>query len=249
MIPPDPSGKWDWWAPTRAKQSDRNRWDKWFNERYMQGIPAVFIGKSRPLRLVSLNFEPARKVPSVHKQEMLESVCYQALMESNSRNAWSNTGGSICEAYVHWTKTHDLAAAFYTIATTDFPQRRLSMDREFVKLYKDGNVTGVETNAADSPDFMRLLAQALGKLVEDGKYESDWEYQFSQWLPQAFNINAKLNGYKSDVQEIRVLRSGYSSFSSNDEVYATPTGPSAAIIEDINNPFQEVEASGVEPAL
>ena len=82
------------------------------------------------------------------------------------------------------------------------------MARPYVKLYKDGDNMGVETNVSDEREFFDLLSQKLGQLIDDDRFKGDWEFQLMGWLPKAFEIVAKIRGYKSDVVEERVLYAG-----------------------------------------
>jgi len=80
----------------------------------------------------------------------------------------------------------------------------------YVKLYKDGKVMSIETNASDEGEFVRELAGVLEALVERGQHDGDWAFQFENWLPQAADIISRYRGYKADVREDRILIAGYS---------------------------------------
>jgi len=93
------------------------------------------------------------------------------------------------------------------------------------KLYKDGDQMGIWTDAIDEREFLDQVAQLFNDLIEHGwcisvgsttdgavqapSYEEamacDWEFQFNIWIPQIVEICCKYRGYKSDVNETRVL--------------------------------------------
>lgn len=80
--------------------------------------------------------------------------------------------------------------------------------RRKVKLFKSGDSMGVQTTATTPEEFLGEFAETIAELIEADAYHGDWEFQLRFWLPQAFEINAKLKGYKADVQEERVLYAG-----------------------------------------
>jgi len=87
-------------------------------------------------------------------------------------------------------------------------QRRETAMRPFVRLYKEGDSMAVQTNCDNEQSFLDHFTEAMSKIIEDGKYEGDWEFQLRHWIRQGFEIMAKLRGYKSDVQEERVITAG-----------------------------------------
>lgn len=81
-------------------------------------------------------------------------------------------------------------------------------DRRIVQLFKDGDQMGIRTTATTDEEFWRHLSAELGALIDAGRFAGDWDFQLSIWLPEAFEIAAKLRGYKADVFEERVLYAG-----------------------------------------
>ncbi len=63
--------------------------------------------------------------------------------------------------------------------------------------------TSVRTDATDADDFIKSFSSAIFRITEQGRPE------FPLWLSQAFDIIAKLKGYKSEkVHERRLLWTG-----------------------------------------
>jgi hypothetical protein len=79
-----------------------------------------------------------------------------------------------------------------------------------IKLYKEGDSMGIETDCAACDDFVREMSEALSSLIDSKVHEGDWEFQLSYWLPQMVEICCKLKGYKADVEEHRLITAGYS---------------------------------------
>lgn len=96
--------------------------------------------------------------------------------------------------------------------------------RPFVKLYRDGDALAVQSNIAEEVEFMRHFTEAIAIALADGKVE-DTQFIMSKWIPQGFEIMAKLRGYKSDVEEQRLLTAGGANWK-NDPV-ADTSGPAS----------------------
>ena len=100
------------------------------------------------------------------------------------------------------------------------------MARPYVILWKDGgDGMGVETNVIDPEAFIIEFSKAIAQIAELEKFKGDLEFQLSHWIPNAFDIVAKLKGYKAEVEEIRILRSGYGNYSKEDVVVNTEEIP------------------------
>lgn len=88
------------------------------------------------------------------------------------------------------------------------------------KLYKDGDRMGIWTDAAGERDFLDEVSRLWDSLIASGwccelhvageevHLACDWAFQFGLWLPQVVEICCKLRGYKSNVEEKRVLFTG-----------------------------------------
>lgn len=81
--------------------------------------------------------------------------------------------------------------------------------RPYVKLYKASDQLGIETNCSNESEFNSHLASALAKAIESGQHDGDWQFPLERWLPAAFEIFAKIRGYKSNVVEHRILVAGH----------------------------------------
>lgn len=85
---------------------------------------------------------------------------------------------------------------------------RAGMNRNSVTFFKDGDLMGLRTTAQTEEQFWRDYAEAWAGFIGEEKFTGDWSYQLECWSKQAFEIVAKLRGYKSDVVEERVLYTG-----------------------------------------
>ena len=72
------------------------------------------------------------------------------------------------------------------------------------EIYKHGEDVSVVTTAADERDFIETFSEALRPLMQNGSAEREAR----EAVRAGFDIVAKLRGYKSDVQERRVLAAG-----------------------------------------
>lgn len=115
-----------------------------------------------------------------------------------------------------------------------------------IKLYKDGDQMAIQTDAKDERDFIDTISEALSNMLSDGMFIdvmddktkdiqpieewtekkgktliNDWHFQFEYWLPQIVDICCKYRGYKSTVQEQRVLITGDIILSGVTPVYST----------------------------
>lgn len=82
-----------------------------------------------------------------------------------------------------------------------------------VELYKDGDDMVIVTDAQTEGGFLNEFAELLAAMIENGTFDSDWEFQLRFWLPSVVDICCKYRGYKTDVLEKRVLCAGGSGFS------------------------------------
>ena len=93
--------------------------------------------------------------------------------------------------------------------------------KTYVKLYKEGDHMGIETNALIEGDFIRQYSVAVSNLIHQKRFENDWFFQLEIWTKNAFDIIAKIRGYKTEVNESRILQSGYCPFGNKDLVIDT----------------------------
>ena len=80
--------------------------------------------------------------------------------------------------------------------------------RTFVKFYKDGDTFALETNHSDYGAFVRDVVSELSAMIEANLFESDWQFQLDEWLPQIMEIGSKLRGYKAEVSVQQVITAG-----------------------------------------
>jgi len=57
----------------------------------------------------------------------------------------------------------------------------------------------IVTDAKDEREFLDQMSEAFTELVESGRYDGDWEFQFNFWLPQMVDICCAYRGYKNGV--------------------------------------------------
>jgi len=81
-----------------------------------------------------------------------------------------------------------------------------------IEFYKDGDDMSILTDAIDEGTFIHEVSEVLAGLVEDGTFDSDWDFQLGNWLPCIVDICCKYRGYKNSVAERRVLCAGASGF-------------------------------------
>lgn len=91
--------------------------------------------------------------------------------------------------------------------------------KKWVRLHKDGEHMGVETNCTDEREFWTELSDSLAKAIE-GKYLGQAQEQFQRWLPQAFECLAQLRGYKANVIVEQVVKAG-EIYSGTQEVFSS----------------------------
>lgn len=78
------------------------------------------------------------------------------------------------------------------------------------KLYKDGDRMGIQTDAASDLDFIDEFSTLFADMIDEGKYDGDWQFQLRFWLQYLVELCCKYRGYKADVEERRTLASGNS---------------------------------------
>lgn len=78
-----------------------------------------------------------------------------------------------------------------------------------VQLYKDGDAMAIQTDCQTEDEFVEQFSDLLSDLISNNKYEHDWEFQFSYWLPQFTDICCAYRGYKNKVTKRTVMLSGY----------------------------------------
>ena len=91
--------------------------------------------------------------------------------------------------------------------------------RDYLRFFKDGDQMGLRTNIQDEREFLEALSESVGSMITTKDFENDWAFQLRYWLPQAFEIVAKLRGYKSGVEVDQVLTSGSASWNDADALY------------------------------
>ena len=77
-----------------------------------------------------------------------------------------------------------------------------------IEFHKNGDGMAIVTTAPDEDTFVEHFCEALGKMIDDGKYDGDWEFQLRYWLRNFADLCAAYRGYKVDVQERRTLIAG-----------------------------------------
>ncbi len=87
-----------------------------------------------------------------------------------------------------------------------------------VKLYKNGDSMSVWTDAVDEDAFVDEFVDVLSALIDENKYENDWEFQLRFWLPQFNEICNTYKGYKTEVKRQMVLVAGQTRVNENDLV-------------------------------
>jgi hypothetical protein len=69
-----------------------------------------------------------------------------------------------------------------------------------IRLYKDGgDGMGIETDCKDEVSFRTEFSVALAELIDNGAYDSDWEFQLEHWLRCYMEICLSYRGYGNSV--------------------------------------------------
>ena len=50
------------------------------------------------------------------------------------------------------------------------------------QLFKNGDSTGIATDALSKKAFLKEMAGLFNQLIEEGKFNGDWEFQLERWL-------------------------------------------------------------------
>lgn len=77
-----------------------------------------------------------------------------------------------------------------------------------VKLFEDGKKNAIQTNCRNADAFIEEFSVMLSKLIEDGRYDGEWEHHLRAWLPGLLDICNAMNGYKNTVEKETVYTSG-----------------------------------------
>jgi hypothetical protein len=77
-----------------------------------------------------------------------------------------------------------------------------------LELYKDGDALGIITDIETEETFTREFARLLDRLIMNKAYDGDWEFQLELWFKAAFDVIAKLRGYKANVEVHTLIKSG-----------------------------------------
>ena len=113
-----------------------------------------------------------------------------------------------------------------------------------VKFYKSGDSMAVTTDATEERDFLEAASAGLAQMMESGVFAGDWEFQMNRWLGQMVDIVCKLRGYKSPVQEVRLIAAGFIPPDDSDMVLGVdPRGaatPGAYTLEHLTRPTPEM---------
>jgi len=81
--------------------------------------------------------------------------------------------------------------------------------RVTTEFFKDGDNLAIRTNASTFEEFVGSIAKGLAAMIEERRFEHDWEFQLERWIENAIDIACKLRGYKADVVEERVITAGF----------------------------------------
>lgn len=78
--------------------------------------------------------------------------------------------------------------------------------REYVKLFRQDDRFGIETNATDEGTFVRQTAVVLGEAMENAKLQVRRDVLLAELLPHIVDLCCKMRRYQAPlVDEQRVL--------------------------------------------
>lgn len=81
--------------------------------------------------------------------------------------------------------------------------------KTFVNLYfHEGSGAAVESNATEPSEFIQHFTPQFARVCQSDRYGLTEPTALNDWMEQAFDILAKLRGYKSEVYEERLLIAG-----------------------------------------
>ena len=103
--------------------------------------------------------------------------------------------------------------------------------KQWVRLHKDGDHMGVETNCTDEREFWSQFSAALADAIEN-KFLGHAQEQLQKWLPQGFECVAQLRGYKANVVVEQIVKAG-EVYSGSQEVF-TSEKPRLAVVAKEN---------------
>ena len=77
-----------------------------------------------------------------------------------------------------------------------------------IRLYKDGDSFGIETWCSNEKDFIDAFSYVFEKLIDENRFEEDWNFQIQGLLREFLNICAYYRGYSKTVTVTSLLGSG-----------------------------------------
>jgi len=77
-----------------------------------------------------------------------------------------------------------------------------------IRLYKSGDSMAIQTDCSNEQEFVEMFTELLGGMVQEQRYEGDWEFQLSYWLPQFVDLCCAYRGYKADVEKQTMMTVG-----------------------------------------
>ena len=78
-----------------------------------------------------------------------------------------------------------------------------------IEFHKASEGMGLVSTEPDEESFVLAFSEGLSKMIEEGAYPGDWQYQLDYWLPCFINIVCAYRGYKSGVETKTVYMAGY----------------------------------------
>lgn len=84
----------------------------------------------------------------------------------------------------------------------------VNKDDGMVEFYKDGDRMGIATTCTSESQFLGEVSAGLSKMIDEGTFYGDWEFQFDGWLPVIVEICCKLRGHGNRVTEQKILKAG-----------------------------------------
>ncbi|HKZ42469.1 MAG TPA: hypothetical protein VJ044_16020 [Candidatus Hodarchaeales archaeon] len=76
------------------------------------------------------------------------------------------------------------------------------------QFYKNEDQFGIKTAATSERDFLEDFSKFFSEAVDSGIYAGDHEFQLNGWLPKVIEICCSYRGYKSEVNQERVITCG-----------------------------------------
>ena len=82
------------------------------------------------------------------------------------------------------------------------------MTQRKITLYKNGDSFGIRTACRDEDDFIDEFSYALEEIIEQRRFDDDWQFQLSGWIRKAVDVCEYYKGHDTKSKVSRIVTSG-----------------------------------------